>query len=65
MTVKEVETVNNYLTLLFNEESDTGIHVYNNNTINAKSPYDLMEKTIQDVIETKEDLRITSATEPA
>jgi len=59
MTVKEVETVNDYLTLLFNEEGDTGIHVYNNNTINAKSPYDLMEKTIQDVIETNEDLRIT------
>jgi len=59
MTVKKVETDNDYLTLLFNDDDDTGIHVYNNYTISEGQAHDLTGKTIKDVAKTKEDLRIT------
>ena len=59
MTVKKVETAYDYLTLVFNDEGDTEINIYNRYTISAGSPYDLNGKTIEDVTKTNEDLKIT------
>jgi hypothetical protein len=59
MTVKKVETAYDYLALVFDDEGDTGINIYNRYTISEGSPYDLTGKTIEDVAKTSEDLKIT------